>query len=63
MPSWDPNHAEDESKHLLMAVIAFDNVLKSFKDMNERIEELEVRSGLRRTTYRIEMDFFDDTEH
>ena len=51
MPSWDPNHAEDESKHLLMAVIASDNVLKSFKDMNERIEELEVRAGLRRTTY------------
>ena len=45
MPEWDPNDAEPATKHLLMAVIEIDQVIK---DHNTRLEEIEVRLGLRR---------------
>jgi len=45
MPDWDPNDAEPATKHLLMAVIEIDQVIK---DHNTRLEEIEVRLGLRR---------------
>ena len=40
MPDWDPNDAEPATKHLLMAVIEIDQVIK---DHNTRLEEIEVR--------------------
>ena len=45
MPDWDPNDAEPATKHLLMAVIEIDQVIKDHKT---RLEEIEVRLGLRR---------------
>ena len=45
MPDWDPNDAEPATKHLLMAVIEIDQVIKDHKT---RLEEIEVRMGLRR---------------
>ena len=40
---WDPNNEEPATKHLLMAVIEIDQVIK---DHNIRLEEIEVRLGL-----------------
>ena len=45
MSDWDPNHAEPVSKHLLMGLIELDQLIK---DQNTRLEEIEVRLGLRR---------------
>ena len=44
MPDWDPNDAEPATKHLLMAVIEIDQLIK---DHAFRLEEIEVRLGLR----------------
>ena len=38
MPDWDPNDAEPAIKHLLMAVIEIDQVIK---DHNTRLEEID----------------------
>ena len=58
MPDWDPNDAEPATKHLLMAVIEIDQVIK---DHNTRLEEIEVRLGLCRPpnphTDEIKFDF------
>ena len=45
MSDWDPNASEPATKHLLMAVIEIDQLIK---DHNTRLEEIEVRLGLRR---------------
>ena len=45
MADWDPNKAEPATKHLLMAAMELDRLIK---DHNIRLGELEVRMGLRR---------------
>ena len=45
MPEWNPNHGEPATKHLLMALIEIDQLIK---DHSLRLEEMEVRLGLRR---------------
>ena len=54
MPDWDPNDAEPATKHLLMALFNIDQLIK---DHNTRIEEIEVRMGLRRPPHADEIKY------